>query len=153
MHHLKFVLGFAQWIFLRTLCQNIELIIVDLISFVWAQMLIKILHIMIEIYWPIHIQNYLKIFVDIMLSFNTSVVDIRCRVYTPLRVERRWDHWGLGPKSKRRKGKTENRSRQRTDYAENRWLHGDTDQQTQRTRTENDTDRDNNEYVLKNANN
>ena len=40
----------------------------------------------------------------------------RCRVYTPLRVERRRDHGGLGPKSKREKETERDPITQRTDY-------------------------------------
>ena len=73
-------------------------------------------------------------------------------VATPLRVERKRDHGGLGPKSKRRREKTENRSKQRTDYAENRLRtgHGPTNSENA---NRNDTDRNNNEYVLMDANN
>ena len=64
-----------------------------------------------------------------MLRLQSS----RCRVSTPLRVERRWDHGGLGPKSKREKEIRLHRTEDCTGTRPNK----------QRTRTGNDTDRHN----------
>ena len=67
-----------------------------------------------------------------------------------MRVERRWDHGGLEPKSKRGRRKREGdpiTQNRRSDYARP-WItqgHGPT---TQRTRMDNDTGRNNNEYIL-----
>ena len=78
-----------------------------------------------------------------MSELELTLSRIRCRVATPLRVERRRDRGGLGPKSKREKKTVLHR----TDYAENRWLHRDTALPTQRLQKYADTDRCNNEYV------
>ena len=78
----------------------------------------------------------------------------RCRGFSQARGERRRDHGGLGPKSKRRKGgKTGNRPRQGTDYDREPITaqgHGPTNTENA---NRNDTDGNNNEYVLMNANN